>query len=100
MKISIGFCAEPAPTSFSQTWDDCGFLASNASAFPGGTFSVPKTTPGWTAVRYGFLPKSPAGRTVVAGVFAEPAGFWEASGVGVAAGRLEFSFVMTESLKS
>jgi len=36
----------------------------------------------------GFLPKSPAGLTVVAGVFvgAADAGLWEAAGDGVAAG--------------
>ena len=48
----------------------------------------------------GFLPKSPAGRTVVAGVFVEAAGFCDTLGVALAAGRLEFSFEMTESLKS
>jgi hypothetical protein len=58
-----------------------------------------KSTGRWV-VRYGFLFKSPAGRTVVAGVLVDDAGFCEARGVGVAAGRLEFSFVMTESLKS
>lgn len=48
----------------------------------------------------GFLLRSPAGRTVVAGVFAPAAGFWETPGAGVVAGRLEFSLVITESLKS
>ena len=50
----------------------------------------------------GFLPKSPAGLTVVAGVFvgAADAGFWETPGVGVAAGRFALSFVITDSLKS
>ena len=43
--------------------------------------------------------KSPAGLTVVAGVFVdEGPAFW--AGVGVTGGRLEFSFVMTDSLKS
>jgi hypothetical protein len=37
--------------------------------------------------------------TVVAGVLVEAAGLCEA-GVGAAAGRLEFSFEITESLKS
>jgi len=46
------------------------------------------------------LPKSPAGRTVVAGVLVEAAGFCDTPGVAVAAGRPEFSFVITESLKS
>jgi hypothetical protein len=43
--------------------------------------------------------KSPAGLTVVAGVFVEegPA-FW--AGAEAAAGLLEFSFVITDSLKS
>ena len=50
--------------------------------------------------RGGFFPKSPAGRTVVAGVLVEDAGLCESPGVVVDAGRLEFSFVITESLKS
>jgi hypothetical protein len=67
----------------------------------GGTHQLrPRFTSPEDVVRYGFLFKSPAGRTVVAGVLVDDAGFCEASGVGVAAGRLEFSFVMTESLKS
>jgi hypothetical protein len=50
----------------------------------------------------GFLPKSPAGLTVVAGVFvgAADAGLWEAPGDGAAAGRFALSFVITDSLKS
>ena len=59
------------------------------------SFALPHNSP------QGFFPRSPAGLTVVAGVLVDAAGFEiEEAGVGVAAGRLAFNFVITESLKS
>jgi hypothetical protein len=63
--------------------------------------AVPHPTRASPETQRGFFPKSPdAGRTVVAGVFVEAAGFCEATGVAELDGRLEFSLVITESLKS
>ena len=77
-----------------------GDLTSHGSQALGASWGVSPT--GWKPDYRGFLPKSPAGLTVVAGVFvgAADAGLWEAAGDGVAAGRFALSFVITDSLKS